>query len=182
MARMEKMQVTKFDAIRAQLDAAIEMYFLSGNPIATHTLAAAAYNALRDIAKHEGAEHPFLKVEYLESLSETERQRTLKFLNEPENFFKHADRDPTASISFDPNMAELLLMDALAYFRTSTEPKPKYYDIFRVWIGEIRKEALEDDALRSLVEAVRDAIKAKGKTEFWNFMIEYIANRSARQR
>ena len=178
---MQKIQVTKFDAIRAQLDAAIELYFLSENAIATHTLAAAAYNALRDIAKREGAEHPFLKTEYLKSLSEPEAQRTIRFLNDPENFFKHADRDPHASISFDPYLTELLLMDALAYFRTSSEPKPKYYDIFKVWVGNIRKDALEDDALRSMVEAVRDAIKAKGKAEFWKFMIEYVASRSGRQ-
>jgi hypothetical protein len=179
---VQKIQVTKFDAIRAQLDAAIELYFLSENTIATHTLAAAAYNALRDIAKRDGAEHPFLKTEYLESLSETERQRTIRFLNEPENFFKHADRDPHASIPFDPNLTELLLMDALAYFRTSSEPKPKYYDIFKVWVGEIRKEVLEDDALRSMVETVRDAIKAKGKIEFWNCMIEYLYSRLSMQR
>lgn len=179
---LQKMLITKFDAIRAQLDMAIELYFLSDNIIATHTLAAAAYNALRDIAKREGAEHPFLKTEYLNSLSEPERQRTIKFLNDPENFFKHAARDPHASISFDPNLTELLLMDALAYFRTSPEPKPKYYDIFRVWVGEARKGILEDDALRTVVEAVRDAIKAKGKAGFWKFMTDYLASRSTRQR
>ena len=176
---MTKMKVTKFDAIRAQLDAAIEMYFLSENPIATHTLAAAAYNALKDIAKREGADQPFLKVQYLESLSKQERKRTLKFLNEPENFFKHSDRDPYASITFDPSMTELLLMDALAYFRTSTVPKPKYYDIFRVWVGEVREGASVDKAF---VEAVRDSLKSKSKAEFWKFMVEYLAGRSVRKR
>jgi len=175
---VQKIQITKFDAIRAQLDAAIELYFLSENAIATHTLAAAAYNVLRDIGKHEGSEYPFLKTEFLKSLSESERQRTIRFLNDPENFFKHADRDPHSRISFDPNLTELLLMDALAYFRTSSEPKPKHYDIFKVWVGSIRKDALVDDALRSTIETLRDAIKAKGKTEFWRFMIEYLANRN----
>lgn len=80
---MAKIQITKFDAIRAQLDAAIELYFVSDNIVATHTLAAAAYNVLGDIANREDSEHPFLKSGFLETLSESEKQQLIRFLNKP---------------------------------------------------------------------------------------------------
>ena len=128
---MAKITVTKFDAIRSQLDAAIEMYFVSDNAIATHTLASAAYNALRDIASRQGTPHPFIKRDYIDSLPESRRAAVIKALNEPENFFKHADRDPHDTISLDPELTELFLIDAIAYFRDSSEPRPKYYDIFK---------------------------------------------------
>ncbi len=175
---MAKITVTKFDAIRSQLDAAIEMYFVSDNAIATHTLASAAYNAMRDIASRQGTPHPFIKRDYIDSLPESRRAAVIKALNEPENFFKHADRDPHDTISLDPELTELFLIDAIAYFRDSSEPRPKYYDIFKVWVGEIRKEAVENDALRVLVETVRDGLKAKGKREFWKFMVQVSEKRS----
>lgn len=107
---MSKTKVTKFDAISAQLDAAVELYFLSNNIIATHTLAAAAYNALRDIAKVQQEEHPFLKRGFIDAISEPEKSRIIRFLNAPENFFKHADRDHDEIMEFDSDLTEILLI------------------------------------------------------------------------
>ena len=175
---MGKVQVTKFDAIRAQLDAAIELYFVSDNIVATHTLVAAAYNALRDIAKREGREHPFLKTGFLQSLPKSERQRVIQILNEPENFFKHADRDTKTEISFDSELTELLLIDACGFFRDSSLPKPKYYDALKFWVGKTKDDIPEDSAFRSLADAIRHVFKSKGKKEFWGIMSQHLINRS----
>ncbi|WP_275270511.1 hypothetical protein [Limnobacter sp. P1] len=166
---MSIMKVAKLDAICAQLDAAVELFFLSENFIATHTLAAAAYNALKDIAKKQKQEHPFLKRGYLETLSEVERKRIMGFLNGPENFFKHADNDTNSTIEFETDLTEALLADAMAYFRDKPSLRPKHYDIFRLWVGVIRKEAVPDDFLRGLVEALTSSMKSKGKREFWRY-------------
>lgn len=166
---MSVMKVEKFDAICAQLDAAVELFFLSENFIATHTLAAAAYNALKDIAKKQKEEHPFLKRGYLETLSDTERKRIMGFLNGPENFFKHADSDSDSSIEFETDLTEILIMDAMAYFRDKPSLRPKRYDIFRLWVGVIRKETLPDDVIRGLVEAFTLSMTSKGKREFWRY-------------
>ena len=58
----------KLDAARAQIDAAIEIYFVVDNPIAFHTLTAAAYNILRDLALKEGSAHPFIKTSLLTNI------------------------------------------------------------------------------------------------------------------
>jgi len=137
---MTVIKVKKFEAIQAQLDAAVELFFLSENLIATHTLAAAAYNALRDIAKKQKEEHPFLKRGFLETFPESERSRVIGFLNGPENFFKHADKDHEDEVDFDAELTEILLMDAMAYFRDKPHLRPERYDVFRLWVGEERKQ------------------------------------------
>jgi hypothetical protein len=166
-AKVTTYQITKFDAIRSQFDAAIEMFFLSENFVATHTLAAAAYNTLRDIATRQSEEHPFLKRGYLDSLDEAERRGTLSRLNGPENFFKHANRDPDARFDFNTELTELLLTDAMAYFRDKPELRPRHYDIFRLWVGEIKENADLDPQLRELVDRFGMSLRSKGKPEFW---------------
>lgn len=178
MQYMDIVEINKFDAIRAQLDAAIELYFISDNIVATHTLTAAAYNLLKDIAKHEGVEYPFLKSGYIQSLPDEQQKTTMRFLNEPENFFKHADRDSYEVLSFNSELTEIMLMDACSYFKNSTESPPKYYDAFKVWVGRIKDSSSIDDETAKLIELFRDALKAKGKKEFWNIVSKHLTNKS----
>ena len=62
---MAKVTISKLDAARSQIDASIEMYFTSANPVALHTLTMAAYNILRDLAKKDGSKYPFLKTQFI---------------------------------------------------------------------------------------------------------------------
>jgi hypothetical protein len=157
--------ISKLDAVRAQLDAAIELYFTCDNPIAVHTLTAAAYNVLRDMALKTGSEHPFIKTAFVDEYPDPKRKAIRNFLNHPENFLKHADRDPDALLTLNPQVTEILLLDALAYFRDKGEPKPKYYDAFKAWHG-VPKEGLSDGA-KMFAEVTMAMFKSKGKKEFW---------------
>ena len=167
--------VSKLDAVRAQIDAAIELYFRSDNPIAVHTLTAAAYNVLRDMALKNGDENPFIKISFVNEYPKAKQKVIRAFLNEPENFFKHADRDPNNLLSFDPEITELLLMDACAYFRDKKELRPRYYDIYKVWNGVCNDDLSPE--MKMFTEAARDAFKSKGKMEFWDFMKTHLTNR-----
>ncbi|MBS0587928.1 MAG: hypothetical protein JSS37_08185 [Proteobacteria bacterium] len=173
---MVSVRLIKFDAIKAQLDAAIELFFKSDNVVATHTLAA-AYNALKDIAKCEGAAHPFIKTKYIPSLPEAARNRMFKQVNEPENFFKHADRDPSDEILFNPDLTELLLIDACAYFRESDIEKPRHYYALLIWTGKTKDEIPNNSNLRLLMDVFRDVLKSKGKREFWVMYNQHISSR-----
>lgn len=174
---MPSVRLTKSDVIKAQLDAAIELFFTSDNVVAAHTLAAAAYNALKDIAKREGAAHPFIKTKYIPSLPEAKRNRMFKQVNEAENFFKHADRDPSDEILFNPDLTELFLVDACAYFRESDIEKPRHYYALKVWAGKTKDEIPDDSNLRLLMDAFRDVLKSKGKREFWVMFNQHISSR-----
>ena len=47
-------ELTKLDAARRQLDAAIRMFLASEDEVAIHTLGAAAYRVLRDLKEERG--------------------------------------------------------------------------------------------------------------------------------
>ncbi|MGH8565284.1 MAG: hypothetical protein ACREXW_14840 [Gammaproteobacteria bacterium] len=175
---MTQRTLSKLDAVRAQLDAAIEIWFTSDNPVAVHTLTAAAYNILRDIALKNGSERPFIKTAFVDEYPEAKRKAIRDFLNNHENFFKHADRDPDSSITLNPELTELLLMDALAYFRDKNEPKPQYYDAFKAWHG-VPREGLSDGET-IVTEAIRELLKSKGKQDFWAFIKSHLTTGSRR--
>lgn len=159
--------IDKFDAIREQLDVAIELYFTSDCIVATHTLVAAAYNLLRDISKQEGSEHPYLKTSFLDTLNEAARKKVINWLNEPENYFKHADRDLNKKLLFNPELTEIMLMDACAYFKDSDKERPKNYNVFKGWVGKIKEAVPKDSIQYEFLEILRIAFKAGGKKKFW---------------
>ena len=51
-----KLTIPKLDAAKRQLETAIRLYFSSADPVAVHTLTAAAYNVIRDVTAKLGAE------------------------------------------------------------------------------------------------------------------------------
>lgn len=175
---MVKHTVNKLDAARAQLDAAIELYFTTENPVATHTLVAAAYNLLRDVGHQTGTEYPFLKRSFLEDLSPHEKKSILNWIRAPENFFKHADRDASETLEFDPELTDLLLMDASHYFQETGEQAPKYLDAFKVWAGQPKEGIPRDSDLGQFVEKMRGMLKAEGKAKFWSLVKSFIDARS----
>jgi hypothetical protein len=46
-----KIKISKLDAARRQLDTAIRLYFMEGDPVSVHTLAAAAFEILKDLVR-----------------------------------------------------------------------------------------------------------------------------------
>ena len=169
---MNTRAISKIEAARAQLDAAIELHFTSENFMAVHMLTAAAYNLLRDLAKHDGNDRPFLKSEWVNGLNEKEKRAALAFLNAPENFFKHANRDPNALLTeFNLELTEILLLDAIAYFKPlPVHERPKHYDTLLIWFGVPRVGLSE--AEKSFFELARAVLQSQGKKAFWGLVVE----------
>jgi hypothetical protein len=93
-----KLHLPKLDVALRQLETAVTLYFQSSDPISIHTLTAAAYNVLQDIKKHRGAGFQMFKD--ADMVYPEKRREYVEMLNESENFFKHADRDPTSDHGF----------------------------------------------------------------------------------
>ena len=90
---MAEMKVGKLDAARRQLETAIRIYFSEGDPVATHTLAAAAHQLLADLSKARGSA-PMLTDSLLRMIRQDQVKQARDRFNAAANFFKHADRDP----------------------------------------------------------------------------------------
>lgn len=166
---MNTIELDKLAVAREQLDAAIELFFASDNLIAVHTLTAAAYNVLRDLALKQGSEFPFIKTGFLATLKSSEKKAALAYLNAPENFFKHADKDPNGILQFDPRLTELMLLDACSYFKDKAITQPRHFDAIKAWAGTPRKEVLANNPDAQMAHAFLETLRASGKQVFWEW-------------
>lgn len=132
---MEKaiLSISKLDAARRQLEAAVRLYFFHGDPVSIHTLGSAAAQILHDLAKHRGEEPIMLRQVILKYVRPEHHALVERTLAEAENFFKHADRDPVGLLEFKLAQTELVLLDAVeAYSRLTAEQIP-LFTVYRMW-------------------------------------------------
>lgn len=152
-----KIQVSKLDAARRQLETAVRLYFAEADPISIHTLTSAAYQLLADINRRIGGA-PMLREQiptWVRSDATAEARRKLA---EAENFFKHADRDPESVLEFNPNATWLSLYDGCRkYQELANESVPLLvaFDLW-CWVGPGRDlvSGPERAAARQAMEAV----------------------------
>jgi hypothetical protein len=95
--------------LRRQLRVAIRLFFERKDLIAVHTLTAAARGILRELARSHEIEGIDTTIQKLSP----ETQKTLRrVFNEPQNFFKHADKDPNSKLKFPYGTTQILLSEA----------------------------------------------------------------------
>ena len=135
------MQLSKLEAARRQLETAIKLYFGYGDEVSIHTLAAAAYSLIRDINGHRGGE-PMLKDLHL-FLSDELAREFRKYINRPENFLKHADKDVDGVGELEPRWTEALLWEASRKYCEMTGEQNKLMLTFVFWFVERQPELRE---------------------------------------
>ncbi len=128
------MQISKLDAARRQLESAIRLFFVSGDPVAIHSLAAAARNLLRDLMRAENREAG-LDAIFKQQVRPEKLGEVRALIAEAPNFFKHADRDPERVLEFYPRTTEFLLWDACVLYETLTDHKDPLLAVFLVWFA-----------------------------------------------
>jgi hypothetical protein len=103
--------ITKLEAARRSLAVAVRLFFDRDDPVAVHTLAAAAQGVIRDLARARNLKHTSLLHDHPEVPPQA-RAQWARILNSPRNFFKHADNDPCGTLDFEASSNEILLLDA----------------------------------------------------------------------
>jgi hypothetical protein len=96
------MSITKLDAATRQMNTAIELYFHELDEVSIHTLAAAAHNLLTDLSS--AAPQQTVIQRYIRPGKLREFENAIRA---PQNFLKHADRDPAATLDLDLHATEL---------------------------------------------------------------------------
>ncbi|WP_063995454.1 hypothetical protein [Bradyrhizobium sp.] len=111
------MIVTKLDAARRHLAAAIRLWFRNGDAVSIHTLAFAAYEVIHFISIHRDKFRRDLLFDS-DLIKDEHRAEYNRLIRSPANFFKHADRDPGGSLEFEPAASEIFMLFAiLGYLR-----------------------------------------------------------------
>ncbi|VWC39239.1 hypothetical protein BLA6993_06929 [Burkholderia lata] len=105
---MSTIRISKLDAARRHLRAAIVLLFNGADPVVVHTLVGVASVLAADLAKHH---HPDAQWEsWAQDANRISAQEYFAIARSTQNFLKHADRDVDAVHEFDP-----IETDALAY-------------------------------------------------------------------
>lgn len=95
MQELDKLQVAE-----RQLVEAIKLFFEGRDPVAIHTLVAAAHSVLRDLATQRNLEHRSI-IHDNPKIEAEDRKVWIDHWNHPSNFFKHADRDADDDLIWD---------------------------------------------------------------------------------
>jgi hypothetical protein len=128
---MAEIQVSKIEAAQRQIDAAIKMLFRNDDPIAVHTVIAAACRIVRDLSKQ--ADTPGWKQVMASIRPETENE-LWKGFGKAANFFKHADRDPNETInSIEEEVNDYLILMAFSLYR-DLAPLTRSMEVFKAWM------------------------------------------------
>jgi len=166
------LHVSKLDAARRQLETAIRLYFNDSDPVSIHTLTAAAYNLLRDINRDAGGPKLIIKEELVERVVPEYQKEVRRNLNEAENFFKHADKDPKAVLEFSPTLTELMIWESCsAYFQLSNE-QLVLAKVFNGWyvVNNPDLFRLSDDQLRQCGQSKQE-IEGMSKQEYFRLYL-----------
>ena len=114
---MAELHLSKIDVALRQLDTAIRLYFQFGEPVSIHALASAAAEVLADLADHAGLKPQVSWKNFVEIYGKPDKREFLmEIYRKPQNFFKHADRDPGDMITFYPKATEFVVFEACEFY------------------------------------------------------------------
>ena len=138
---MPTIAIAKLDAARRQLTTAVILYFNNLDVVSIHALAAAAYEVVGAIAKKRG-QSTLIQRSLFDFLTDDMVKELRQSMRRPQNFFKHADRDPDAKLEFDPDSTEWVLLDAMLTYAQITGEIPILFNAFSVWFTLQKPEKL----------------------------------------
>lgn len=166
-------QLTKLDAARRQLQTAISLYFSSADEVSAHALAAAALNALTDLARHARKQSTLSLDTLLGDYVQPQHHKSVRDkVRAPENFFKHADRDPDAQITFNPRVTECWLLQAVDTYQVLDNTKNPVFQAFKAW-WLIQHRQLLTPRAQQLISSLTEL--QYGASERANFYTDFMA-------
>ncbi len=183
MAKMVK--VNKLEASLSQLITAIELYVGNKDEVSIYTLARASEEILDRICKNRGIERGAM-YEGIESLNLTDesKKKIVKRLNEPRNFFKHAEDDHDAVLEWGVGVIEHYLRDCVTMYKRITGEilTPCELTAFSV-IHRVRNpdmyEEKGDELFQINLEEIKTLLDRKGKEFVYRSLVEVCeANKS----
>ena len=128
-----KLILSKPEAARRQLATAIELYAASSDPVSIHTLTAAAHGIISDLSRHQGIDSLIVETMVKDWVKPEYKEQVNQMMREAQNFSKHANRDPEATLEFRTYQTEVLAFSAcLGYFRL-TGDQPPLLQAFALW-------------------------------------------------
>jgi len=170
-----KITCTKLEAASRQLDEAVALLFADRDPLAIRTLAAAAHGVLSDLVETKRAGQSW-RTALFES-SGLSRKDALEVLNGAQNFLKHADRDPDATLSFDEEENDYLLFFATLEVSELGHATSTSMQAFQVWFIACYPNLVgSDSAIHKNAASAFDDLGGKTRLERLAAGAEFLRN------
>lgn len=169
---MPKVNISKLDAAVRQLLMSIRLFAAAGDPVSIHTLASAAQEILESLAGKAGIKSQ--RVEVLESIKPQYKKLVRDKLNKGKNFFKHADKDPHDTFTFNTDANDFVIWDAARLYSKLTNERVALLVVFELWIQfkhpEVFKHSVEQS--KALADLKRAGLDPDNTQAFFNEALE----------
>lgn len=123
--------ISKLDVAKRELEHAIRLFFLSGDPIIIHLNASSAQEVLRDLCRSKNISSFVNGMS--EIIREDKRKEVMKIFKKPYNFMKHADKDPDGIIEFNPTVNRITIWDCVDMYNHLTGEMTGLMQSYRGW-------------------------------------------------
>lgn len=164
-----KITLTKIDAGRRQLRAAIRMWFTGADEVAIYALAYASHEVLHTLHKKNGGKHGLVFDSPV--MTEKGQKAITQGIKDWGNFFKHSDRNPDATITFNPEVTEIVMLAASATLNTLTGEFGAEEAALHFWMAAHAEEGfrITDAGGKVLHEHIRSTYTNR-KADYWTYM------------
>lgn len=144
---MKSYEVTKLEVSRRQLECAVKLFFNDQDSVSVHTLTEAANNVLRDLIKFKKKEKEIESIimgKLPKFIKEEYKKEFIRKFRDPQNFFKHANKDPLARLEFRPEVNDLHLFDGVLMYEGLTGDLGDLMKTFKIWYIISHKDHFSD--------------------------------------
>lgn len=128
-------EITKLDAARRQLLAAIHIHWYCNEPIAVYSLASNVWEICDTLSKR--ANRPTI-ADHIGEAHGMSFVDVKKLINAPRNFIKHADHDPDGKIADISHLdCDAVVMTACLDYMAASKRSPTIFGLFVFWYCSI---------------------------------------------
>lgn len=151
---MEPIWINKLDVAERQIVEAITLFYESRDPVVIHTIIASAHQILHDIGSESGITGA---IKNPEGMTRKEFREHVKSVNEPYNYFKHADKDPDSKINVAPinEFTMDFILDAVIMLQNIKRDLPLKAKLFWGWFVCSFPEQFENMADNDFIKETR---------------------------
>ncbi len=176
---MATQKIDKLEAASRQLNTAISLWFSNGDAVSVHTLACSAYQIVHDINEQRGGRDLLYNSLVIKEECHQKVNRTLKHSY---NFFKHAEKDATDTIEFNPKGTELFILFTLFGLEILGQKPDEIRGAFVIYWGLLNPNSLTPKGHRDIIESIpkrttREDILKSPKQRFFNAYLERLKGR-----
>lgn len=174
---MTSIHVSKLDAVKRELEHAIRLFFLSGDPVVIHLVISSAQQVLRDLCRYKKI--PSFINQAMSMVKKDKQAYVMKELRKSYNFFHHGDKDPDGTVEFNPDSNDYALWECVDMYSSLTKETTGLMQAYRLWFYTKNSNLLLEMKDQKLFEGIAQTVDITKKRLFLD-VAEELENRRAK--